>query len=161
MDNIVQPFDYNPVATSFLSDSYTVPVGRYALVKITLSAKATATIPETTTTQGVNSENSFNCVNESKHITQSFWLKSGDAISKSATNASGNATVNHTSFAFLAEKSETSVSALINGTSVMDLIAIASVSYWNSFNGVTSETLANFAGSNSLQIAVAEYANIS
>lgn len=83
------PFNHEPVETKAIDgpSSYTVPSGRYARVVVNYYLFA---VPNINLATGVSQTFQAEIENLGKYGEVEIWLKDGDVVSWSGTNASGN-----------------------------------------------------------------------
>lgn len=127
--------------------SYTVPVGKWAVVKLTASCTAKVTVPLTSTVNNISQCPSVNCGNMSLDIV----LKSGDIITSSLVNASGTVSGNNNTI--IAGSSETTASISINST--VFAVCRAAVGIGTGGGAMT----ATFSGTSSVGYLACEYNN--
>ena len=156
----VIPFNHQPASTGVAASTYTVPSGFYARVIVNVGLSASAALTNLSSTEllqayGVNPGNSNNSVE--------LWLKAGDVVAVSATNASGTATVTAAAGNKYTDSKNASTTATItkNVTTIATFYATSSAYISATFGGAGSLSSATFSGSSTVAISYEEFANIS
>lgn len=159
------PFNFQPFATGRASASYTVPAGYYSRILITVYATASASASTVSATTNSALINSYGVISDSKNETFELWLKDGDAITSSSSNASGSATLTYTTTDQYidSQSSTTTVTLSIGGSSFATIAATASayVAITSTTSGSATLNYASFAGASSILINYSEYPVIS
>ena len=150
------PFNYEPVATVQTAASYTVPAGKYAIAKVTLSAAAYLNDEASLTSPA----DGFSVSGGNESISIDIVLNAGDVLSKTETPANKTVTYAGTSMTTAFGKTFASISVDTgSGASTVAFVeAVCSVMISNSTG--TSDTI-DIDGSANVAWHIQEYTIIS
>jgi hypothetical protein len=157
---IVVPFDFDPVNTVENTTSYTVPVGKYALVTIEVWAKAVVNQADTVQpTVPAASVGNVDINSDSKSESIQLWLSAGDAVTMTGSNASGTTSMTSAGgeTRSICETKETSVAALVNTTEVLKVVAESKAAALYTFSGAGTFTVGTHSGDHGIRIHASEY----
>jgi hypothetical protein len=149
---MIIPFNFQPVNTVVgTTATYTVPAGKYAIVRLDGTAVAKISSAYASTT-GVNASPTATAGNKSSEII----LKSGDILSSSLSNAGGSVAGDGNGAGGSAESIAT---YLVNGVAIFVVKAVISCTTAYNSNGMPS--VINFSGTTTLGYLASEYNIIS
>lgn len=147
---IILPFNNQPVSTQKGTGTYTCPAGKYARVRVTIRARATARVSSLASASATTpATQETNVANESFEV----WVGPGDTIAATLSNASGTQAV-AANIALAIRLSTTTVTVNHNGTAIAIIEATAGTQVATSAGG--SATLES-TGSSSFHFFAQEY----
>lgn len=147
MSRVIYPFNNQPISSQTGTGTYTCPVGKYARVTVTLSAAAVG-VPSFA---GSPSSNIGNGSSDSSSAVFDIWVKSGDTVSGTLSNASASTASATAGFTSGTTTASYSVNSNVAGT----IRATASVAHNSNAAAVSTVT-----GSSSFHYHAQEYNEI-
>lgn len=150
------PFNHMPVNSGQSNTTYTVPIGYYARVSVSVIVNAFALATNTAITA---SGFSYAANSDTSNQSFEFWIEPGMEIAFSTSHASGTASVTSGgSGNYLdASSGSSSVFVTIDGDIVGTVTATASASFAGTYASPATDNYASFSGSSSCVFYYEEY----